>query len=256
MLLTISYAQRLEPTKGTQYCVLLGGWEDVTQFNVEFARKRLGVAMKFVLPFAFWFGAIPGTILASDNPEAPSVPPAICADCHDKDGASTEPDVPIIGGISALSIEEQLFAFRDRAIPCSTTHYRAGAPDRPTTDMCQISADLTDDEIVRIAAFYASKPFVPAKQQPDPEKAARGKQIHNNLGCVLCHTQGGSDPADDASILAGQWMDYLTTALINFRDGKIWMQEDMQSQLQNLTDHDIEALVHFYGREGSRHESN
>lgn len=212
--------------------------------------------MKFALLLAFLFTVIPGTILAFDNPEATSVPPAICADCHGKDGASTEPDVPIIGGISAMAIEEQLFAFRDRVIPCPTTHYRAGAPNRPTTDMCEISADLSDDEIVRIAAFYASKPFVPAKQQPDPEKAAKGEEIHNNLQCDGCHVKGGSDPAEDASILAGQWIDYLTTTLIYFRDGKRWMPEGMDPGFQNLTDQDIEALAHFYGSEGYRHEAN
>ncbi len=41
-----TYAERLEPTKGTQYCVLLGRWKGVIQFSVAFARKCLGVAMK------------------------------------------------------------------------------------------------------------------------------------------------------------------------------------------------------------------
>ena len=212
--------------------------------------------MKTALFLTFSFAAISGTILAYDSPEAASAPAAVCADCHGKDGASTEPDVPIIGGISALALEEDLFAFRDRVRPCRTTNYRAGAPDRPTTDMCRISADLSDDEIVQIAAFYASKAFVPAKQQPDPEKAARGEKIHNDLTCVRCHGKGGSDPADDASILAGQWMGYLTIALTNFRAGKRWIPKNMEDNFQNLTDQDIEALVHFYGSGGYRHESN
>jgi len=212
--------------------------------------------MKLTLLLTFSFAAIPGTILAYDSTEATTAPPAVCADCHGKDGASTQPDVPIIGGISALALEEDLFAFRDRVRPCPTTYYRAGAPDRPTTDMCKISADLSDDEIVQIAAFYASKAFVPAKQRTDPEKVARGERIHNNLMCVGCHGKGGSDPADDASILAGQWMGYLTMALIDFRAGKRWIPKNMEDKFQNLTDQDIEALVHFYGSGGYRHESN
>lgn len=212
--------------------------------------------MKLALLLTFTFAAIPGTILAADSPEETGARPVGCADCHGKDGASTQPDVPIIGGFSALALEEDLFAFRDGVRPCRTTQYRAGPPDRPATDMCTISAGLSDDQIVQIAAFYASKAFVPAKQQPDPERAARGEQIHNELKCVLCHAKGGSDPADDASILAGQWMDYLTTALINFRAGKRWIPKSMEAKFQNLTDQDIEALVHFYGSGGYRHEPN
>jgi len=235
---------------------LLACWDGVIWSGVAAVTNGLGTQMKLALLLTFSFATIPGTILAADSPEAVSAPPAVCADCHGKDGASTQPEVPIIGGISALALEEDLLAFRDGVRPCRTTYYRAGAPDQPTTDMCRIHADLSDDQIVQIAAFYASKAFVPAKQQPDPEKAARGENIHNNLKCVLCHFEGGSDPADHASILAGQWMDYLTTALIDFRAGKRWIPKSMETKFQNLTDQDIEALVHFYGSGGYRHDSN
>ena len=220
------------------------------------ATHRLGTQMKLALLLTFSFAAIPATILASDSPEATTASAAVCAECHGKDGASTQLDVPIIGGFSAMALEEDLFAFRDEVRPCRITYYRAGAPDRPTTDMCRISADLSDDEIVQIAAFYASKTFVPAKQQPDPEKAARGEKIHKDLKCILCHAKGGSDPADDAGILAGQWIGYLTMALMDFRDRKRWIPKSMEAKFQNMTDQDIEDLAHFYGSGGYRHESN
>lgn len=212
--------------------------------------------MKLALLFIISFATNPGTALAADNPQAVSSLLAACADCHGDDGASTQPDVPIIGGFSALALEEDLYAFKDRVRPCSTTSYRASALDWPATDMCEISAALSDDEITQIATFYASKAFVPAKQQSDPDKAARGEKIHKDLKCVLCHGKGGSDPADDAGILAGQWMVYLTTALIDFRAGRRWIPKSMEAKFQNLTDQDIDALVHFYGSGGYRHGSN
>ncbi len=220
------------------------------------ATNGLNMQMKLASLLTFSLAAIPGSILVADSPETTSAPPAICADCHGKDGASTRPEIPTIGGFSALALEEDLFAFRDGVRPCRTTYFQADAPDQPTTDMCRISADLSDDDIVRIAAFYASKAFVPANQQPDPENITRGEAIHNDLGCVRCHGEGGSDPADDASILAGQWMDYLTIALIDFRAGNRWIPKSMEAKFQNLTDQDIEALAHFYSSEGYRHESN
>jgi len=231
-------------------------WDGVLWFGVAAATSGLGTQMKIALLLTLSFAVIPGTILASDSLEASSAPPAVCADCHGQDGASTEPNVPIIGGISALALEEDLLAFRDGVRPCRTSYDRAGTPDRPTIDMCRIHTDLSDDEIVQIAAFYASKAFVPAKQQTDPEKAARGEKIHNDLKCVLCHFAGGSDPADDASILAGQWMEYLTTALLDFRAEKRWIPKSMKTKFRNLSEQDIEALVHFYGSGGYRHESN
>ncbi len=235
---------------------MLACWEGVIKFRVAAAINGLGTQMKLALLLTYSFAAIPLTILASDGPEATRAPPAVCADCHGIDGSSTQPDVPIIGGFSALALEEDLFAFKDRVRPCRTSNFRAGAPDRPPTDMCKLSADLSDDEIVQIAAFYASKAFVPAKQKPDPEKAARGEKIHNELKCVLCHGKGGSDPADDAGILAGQWMGYLKIALIDFRARKRWIPKSMEAKFENLTEQDIEALAHFYGSGGFRHESN
>jgi sulfide dehydrogenase cytochrome subunit len=211
---------------------------------------RLYMKIDLALISLFSLVAMPGTVLALDSPEATNSPPEICADCHGEDGASTEPDVPVIGGLSAFAIEENLFAFRDHGRPCRTTFYRTGVPGRPTTDMCQIAADLSDDDVFEIAVFFSSKPFVPAAQQTDPEKAAMGAEVHRS-GCHLCHGKGGGDPADHASILAGQSMRYLTMSFINFRAERRWMPRAMEARLQELTDQEVEALVHFYGAGGN-----
>jgi len=111
-----------------------------------------------------------------------------CADCHGTDGASTQPDVPIIGGLSAFSMEENLLAFRAGERPCRATYYRAGDTDRPATDMCRIASELGDDDIAAVASYFASQPFVPADQVFDAERAARGRTIHESA-------QGRGHPA-------------------------------------------------------------
>lgn len=179
---------------------------------------------------------------------------AICADCHGQDGASRWPDVPIIGGLSALTLEENLFAFRDGARPCRPTNFRSGDIDRPATDMCKIATDLSDDDIVAIAAYFAARTFEPATQRADPERAARGAAIHDRA-CHHCHGEGGSDPADHASILAGQWMPYLRMAFVNLRAGKRWMPKTMQSRLRNLSDEDVEDLVNYYASGAGMHRA-
>ncbi|MFW2404570.1 MAG: c-type cytochrome [Gammaproteobacteria bacterium] len=175
-----------------------------------------------------------------------------CFDCHGGNGASTQPDVPIIGGLSAFSMEENLFAFREGERPCRAAYYRAGDTDRPATDMCRIARELSDDDIVAVAGFFASQPFVPADQVFDAERAERGRLLHER-SCHNCHGDGGSDPADHASILAGQWMNYLRMAFMHLRAGQRWMPKAMQARLEKLSDDDVEDLVHYYGGGAALH---
>lgn len=216
---------------------------------------RFRVRAKFTLLGALSTGVIVVAALAGDHAQGSESLQEVCVDCHGTDGASTQHDIPIIGGLSALAIEENLLAFRENARPCRPTFYRSGDPDRAITDMCRISADLSEDDIAELAIFFAAKPFVPANQPTDPEKVERGAAIHNS-GCHLCHGQGGSDPADHASILAGQWMTYLTMAFINFKAEKRWMPRSMEAKLRALSDDDVEALVHFYGSSGYLHHAD
>lgn len=201
-----------------------------------------------------WVVFVPMISVAADTANVQDARVAICADCHGERGASRWPDVPIIGGLSALTLEENLFAFRDGARPCRPTNFRAGDIDRPATDMCEVVAGLGDDDIVRIAAYFAAKSFEPAAQRTDPDRAARGAAIHDRA-CHHCHGEGGSDPADHASILAGQWMPYLRMAFINLRAGKRWMPKNMASRLRDLDDDDVEDLVHYYASGANLHGS-
>jgi sulfide dehydrogenase cytochrome subunit len=177
-----------------------------------------------------------------------------CADCHGANGASTQPDVPIIGGLSAFSMEENLFAFRAGERPCRATYYRAGDTDRPATDMCRIASELSDDDIATVASYFASQPFVPADQAFDTERAERGRMIHESA-CHNCHGDGGSDPADHASILAGQWMNYLRMAFMHLRAGQRWIPKAMNARLDKLSDDDVENLVNFYGSGTALHDA-
>jgi sulfide dehydrogenase cytochrome subunit len=109
----------------------------------------------------------------------PSFANGVCADCHGKDGASTESDVPIIGGVSEAYLNDTMAAYRDSKRPCAESAYRAGDKKRPKTDMCKIAAKLSAEEIAKESKEYAGKPFVRAKQKFDAAKAAAGKKVHD-----------------------------------------------------------------------------
>ena len=100
-----------------------------------------------------------------------------CASCHGKDGASTETDVPIIGGYSAKYMTDSLTNYRNKARPCPQVKYPSGAHKGATTDMCAVAGKLADADVKALADHFAAKPFVRAKQTADAAKAERGKKI-------------------------------------------------------------------------------
>lgn len=169
-----------------------------------------------------------------------------CNECHGADGVSSESDVPTIAGMSAFVIEDYLLTYQDRARPCHETRYRSGDVDRPVTSMCEIADELDDEEIAAIAEHYAGKPFVPAEQEFDAEKAAAGASVHRR-DCEKCHTDNASNSEDDAGIMAGQWMPYLRQVFEDFSSGEREMVEDkMREKFDGLTDEEKDQLIHFY----------
>jgi len=169
-----------------------------------------------------------------------------CAACHGKDGASTESDVPIIGGYSATYLSGSLANYKNKARPCPEVKYRAGALKGQSTDMCAVAGKLSDADATAIADYLSKKPFVRATQSPDAAKVARGKQLHDT-GCMKCHEDGGSSPDDDAGILAGQWMPYIRHTFEEFGSGKRPLPKKMKPKFDELTKDDIDALANYYG---------
>ncbi len=171
-------------------------------------------------------------------------PAQACMDCHGKDGVSTESDVPIIAGASEAYLTDSMADYREKSRPCPESKYRAGDKKRPATDMCRIATGLSQADAAKAVAYFASKPFVPAKQHVDAQKAAAGKKLHA-LHCEKCHADGGRSAEDDAGVLAGQWMPYLQSSMKEFMGGKREMPEKMK--VEKLSAGDIEALIQYYG---------
>jgi len=172
---------------------------------------------------------------------------ASCGDCHGANGVSSESDVPTIAGVSAFVTEDYLYNYRDKVRPCHESKYRSGDLDRAATDMCQIAAELSEDDMTAIAEHYAALPFAAAKQDFDAAKAAIGESIHKR-DCAKCHTDNGSNPDDDAGLLAGQWMPYLQQAFADYVAGdREYAEDKMQEKFAELSAADIEALINFYG---------
>jgi len=169
-----------------------------------------------------------------------------CYDCHGKDGASTEPEIPIIGGYSATYIIDSMIAYQNEERPCQKTEIPDGPRKGEKEDMCAIAKNLSEADTEAMAEHLASEPFVRAKQTFDPEKAKLGKKVQNRQ-CAKCHEDGGSSPDDDAGILAGQWMPYMNQQMKEYTSGKRPMTKKMAKKFKKLNDADKENIVHYYG---------
>lgn len=169
-----------------------------------------------------------------------------CENCHDKNGASKDAEIPIIGGLSAQYIIDSFTAYQDKSRPCEEVKYLAGAHKGEQGDMCKVTKELSTQEIKQVAEHFAAKPFVRAKQAFDTELATKGKSVHG-LHCKKCHEDGGSSPDDDAGILAGQWMHFLEEQFDSYAAGKREMPKKMKLKMDKLSGEDTKLLLHYYG---------
>ena len=168
-----------------------------------------------------------------------------CTSCHGKDGASTESDIPIIGGMSAEYIGFNLSAYKKKERPCPEVKVRSGPDKGKKTNMCEVAKDLNESDIGQVAKFYASKKYVRAVQVSDPELAKKGKAIHLQ-NCEKCNASDGSDAKDDAGFLAGQWKPYLKQTFQEYSTGKRHMEQKMKPVIQKLDNDGFEALLNYY----------
>jgi sulfide dehydrogenase cytochrome subunit len=168
-----------------------------------------------------------------------------CDDCHGDNGVSQWADVPTIAGMPEYVHSDALFAYRDNTRPCAESEYRQGDTSRPATTMCDAVADLDDATLEDIALNYFELPFVAAQQEFDADLAAAGQTVHDEK-CDKCHSEGGSNPDDEAGILAGQWMDYLANSFAEYASGDREQPKKMKEKMDELSAADATALQHYY----------
>lgn len=157
----------------------------------------------------------------------------MCAGCHGAEGLSKDAKAPNIAGQDYELQEDLLRAYRDGTSKCGAAQ----------SMMCKIAAKLTDPQIEELAHLYSAKPFKAADQKFDAALAATGKGLHDK-NCKGCH---GSGPKDaQATILHGQWADYLRYAIGQYAADARKQDPMMKAKLSKLSPADIDALVNYY----------
>ena len=158
-----------------------------------------------------------------------------CAGCHGTDGSSVGPATPSIAGISNEYFKETMLAYKNA--------------ERPSTIMSRIAKGYSEEEIALMADYFSGQEMVRATQEYDPKLAKQGEKLHEKY-CEKCHEDGGRSAEDDAGILAGQWHEYLTFTMEDFRQGHREMTKKMGKKVKKLEkkegDAGFTALMHYY----------
>lgn len=174
--------------------------------------------------------------VAAGDPVAGKEKSQICASCHGADGNSVMGDWPKLAGQGAKYIETQLAAFK--------------SGDRKNDLMAPMAANLSEQDMADLAAYFSSQKLVSGQASPDLVDA--GKQLYAGgnaetgiPACMACHGPSGSgNPAAAYPLLKGQHAAYTTTQLKAYRDGSR-VNAVMQGVASRLTDAEIDAVASY-----------
>jgi cytochrome c553 len=157
----------------------------------------------------------------------------VCQSCHGVQGVSEDPAIPSLAGQQDKFLQWQLVFFRSGR--------------RANEIMGPMAADLTDEDVRNLGAYFASlPPGPPALTEIDPAVRQAGQQLAEQHRCAACHTDtfAGKQAAPG---IAHQHKDYLIKALTDYRSnarpstGVAAMTEAAAS----LSDEDIATLAQF-----------
>lgn len=167
---------------------------------------------------------VAGTAQAADDIEAKV---QTCAACHGENGVSTDPKViPTIWGQQESYIVKQLH------------DYRSGDRDNPI--MAPIAKDLAQEDLRKIARYFAAKQW-PATAQPASTPATLPKGASQ---CQPCH-QPKFEGGMPAPRLAGLSYDFLIVQMDAFADGQRTNNLDMPKFMQVLSASEREAIARY-----------
>src|SRR5262249_36505034 len=168
----------------------------------------------------------------------------VCAACHAADGNSVAPTNPKIAGQFAEYLQKQLGDFKAQP---------GKKPARDNPIMTPMAANLSDDDIQSVAAYYAGQKLRPASAA-DKDLAALGQKIwrggivaSNVPACGGCHGPAGGRVSGPYPRLAGQFAEYVAAQLKGFKDGARSNDPNaiMRGVAARMTEREIQAVAQY-----------
>jgi len=188
----------------------------------------------FVSFVSFVFLCALSNLHAAENEVALEIIKDKCQHCHGLNGESSNVMYPRLAGQNRNYMVKQLHNFR------------SGQREGTMNDM---AADLTDNEIDSLAAYFNSQP-TQTHRVHDSEFAAvgwyiyhRGNEYAEIPACASCHGENGEGTAD-LPRLAGQHKRYISSQLNDFHERKRTNDNAiMYSVASKMTELEIEAVA-------------
>ncbi|KIQ05362.1 MULTISPECIES: c-type cytochrome [Pseudomonas] len=181
-----------------------------------------------------------GAVQAAGDPVAGQAKTIVCGACHGQDGNSPLANFPKLAGQGERYLLKQM------------QDIKSGA--RPVVEMTGMLEPLSDQDMVDVAAYYASQKI--SVGAADPALVDRGQALFRGgklaegmPACTGCHSPDGSGIATAGyPHLGGQHADYVAKQLTAFREGERSNDGDsmvMRDIAAKLSNKDIQAISSY-----------
>ena len=170
-----------------------------------------------------------------------------CASCHGDNGLSTNETWPSLSGQPAGYVFKVLKDYQDGKL---------SRTDRGQL-MAFIVEEMTDQDMVDLASYFAANPL-PTARAATPQDVAETLDLLGDPKrlippCSVCHGKNGQGDFPDFPALAGQFPEFLSRSMRDFRAGK--RGNDVYSRMRlisaQLTDEEIESLAAYFAAKGT-----
>ena len=162
---------------------------------------------------------------------------ATCLACHTADGTRGSPANPILQGQHPEYLVKQLVEFK--------------SGKRKNAVMAGMAANLSEDDMKHLAAFYAGKTAKPGFAKVK-DSVALGEQIYRGgiasktvPACAGCHSPNGAGIPSQYPRLGGQHGDYSEAQLLAFRSGLRGNNAQMSAIANKMNDREIKAVADY-----------
>ena len=163
--------------------------------------------------------------------EGKRIAQASCIRCHSLDGISTTKGVPHLAGQRPAYLYLELRA------------YQSGARGKKVMDGAV--EFLSDDALVKVAAYYASldpaQPVAARGTKPDPVQAGKAAAA----ACAGCHGEGGISKTPGMPNLVALDPKYLVAAMKGYKSGQR-KHDVMKSMLAAVSEADMNNIALYY----------
>ena len=179
----------------------------------------------------------------AENGKAKSVS---CGACHGVDGNSAIAMNPKLAGQHANYLVKQLTEFK-------LASQTGGKEGRNNAVMNGMSAALSKQDIIDLAAYFSSQEATPSEASEDSIEQGNKLYVGGDLqrgitACIACHgPKGNGTSLSGFPDISGQHSDYIATQLKAFRSGdRANSLNGMMADIaKRMTDKDIEVISSY-----------